>query len=372
MNKTQLSNPVRLIAFFLTAVILTCTFGFTVDGWQDSADNAGDDNTNQPNDDNPENNGDDIPTDAPPADEPQIHIPEFVSRITGIEISEDDAKSLSVALVINPSLPLYGLSSAELICDVPTEDGGRYIAFINTSTELWKIGSVSPTRGYISNIAKYFGGVLLSYGSDDSISYDVCDVSKMKLDLSQDRGYHYTEDDGAIYTNSDLLSGGILSLGINGQSISVSPLPYVHTDFGTEKIAFENNTAITVEINSEGNCTLQLNYDSESSTYHISKNGTVLTDAYSEKELLFENCFVLFADSAIYDRVGCNQMVMDTIGEGFGYYITNGSFSKIKWTAASGGIMTFYSESGEKLTVNRGRNYITFIRSSWADKISFH
>ena len=34
MNKNKLSNPVRLIAFFLTAVVLICTFGFTADGWQ--------------------------------------------------------------------------------------------------------------------------------------------------------------------------------------------------------------------------------------------------------------------------------------------------------------------------------------------------
>ena len=34
MNNKKTSNPVRMIAFFLAAVILICTFGFTVDGWQ--------------------------------------------------------------------------------------------------------------------------------------------------------------------------------------------------------------------------------------------------------------------------------------------------------------------------------------------------
>ena len=44
MNKFKLSNPVRLIAFFLTAAILTTTFGFTVDGWgvkEDEKDSQG-------------------------------------------------------------------------------------------------------------------------------------------------------------------------------------------------------------------------------------------------------------------------------------------------------------------------------------------
>ena len=33
MNNKRTSNLLRLIAFFLTGVILVCTFGFTVDGW---------------------------------------------------------------------------------------------------------------------------------------------------------------------------------------------------------------------------------------------------------------------------------------------------------------------------------------------------
>ena len=47
MNKKLSSNPVRPIAFFLTAIILACTFGFTVDGWQ-TGDRPADGDNNLP------------------------------------------------------------------------------------------------------------------------------------------------------------------------------------------------------------------------------------------------------------------------------------------------------------------------------------
>ncbi len=372
MKKTPSSNPVRLIAFFLTAIILTCTFGFTVDGWQgdNGQDNTGADSPT----DTPPDEGtlpDDPPTEPPTEEDPEIYIPEYTNRITGLEVSAEGVNKQVFAFVMSAALPLFGVSKADLLCEIPTELGSRYVALITDIEELWKIGSITNTRGYISNIAKYFGGILVSAGCEDAIEYPMCDISDSNLDLSENDGYHFTEHTENIYTNPDLLGGAMASTGLADKAPAYSPLPYIHRDFGSESISFAESEASKVTISGGADDLTELTYISESNGYSIIKNGEALTDSLNDNICIFENCFVLYADSAIYDRVSCTQMVMDTVGEGVGYYITCGTYTEIKWTATSGGIMTFYSPSGEKLTINRGSCYISFVRSSQRDKTVF-
>ena len=373
MNKTISSNPVRLIAFFLTAIILACTFGFTVDGWQDlSGDNS--DNDKPSNDtqvDGENSNSQDTPSEDTPTNTPEVYIPEFTNKITGLEISEEEAKSQKIALIIDGNLPLYGISSADMLCEIPIENEEfRYLAFIPKNNGLWKIGSIAPTRGYISNIVKFFGAAILSYGSDDMIDYPKCDTTGQHIDLSINKGYHYTENPRGIYTNQDLLLGAISDSKIALNQNADSPLPFVHREFGQDNLCYTENHAESVVIES-GEYKREFRFDAESKTYSVYKNGEAIKDALTEELAVFMNCFILFADSVTYDRTEVNQMVMDTIGSGSGYYITNGSYTEIKWSAASGGIMTFYSQSGEKLTVNRGKIYLSFVKSSLSDAISF-
>ena len=370
MNKTTLSNPVRSIAFFLTAIILACTFGFTVDGWQ-MTDNGQNDNDQPPSEEIPNIGTGDETTDDPneeqAPDEPEIYIPEYTSRLTGLEINEEMANAITLAFVMSSDLPAYGISSAEVICEFPTETGEtRLMAFIPECENLWKIGSITSSRGYISNLAKYLGSALVSNGCDDDMDYTKCDISNAHLDLSKNDGFHYTEYAKNVYTNRDMLISGLKSAGISSDKIDRSPLPFNHVEFGLEKIHFGDAIANEIRI---GQDYTEMRYNEETKQYSLFKEGNERLDALNGETLGFENCFVLFADSVTYDNSDFNQMVMDTIGEGRGFYFTEGSYTEIFWTASSGGIMTFYSLQGEKLTVNRGSSYISFVKSSLMDKI---
>ncbi|MBQ7326084.1 MAG: DUF3048 C-terminal domain-containing protein [Clostridia bacterium] len=374
MNKNTLSNPVRSIAFFLTAIILACTFGFTVDGWQAEKEDEKDENIaqnpEQPAEDTEgENKEEDTEQEQLP-EEPEVYIPEHTNRITGLEVSTELAGATSLAFVMNAELPAYGISYADMLCEIPTENGGtRLLAFLSRTENLWKIGSITNTRGYISNIAKYFGATVISLGSDDTMPYNKCDTTGMELDLSKSQGYHYTEYMSNVYTNPDLLASGLENAGIEKYTSITSPLSYNHTDFGAEKIVYAEQVASVVRIEHLANSMTELRYDEETASYVVYKNGSEMIDSLNGNTVDFINCFVLFADSITYDNATCNQMVMDTIGSGSGYYITNGTYTEIKWTATSGGIMTFYSLGGDKLTVNRGDNYISFVKSSRVDSV---
>ncbi len=89
------------------------------------------------------------------------------------------------------------------------------------------------------------------------------------------------------------------------------------------------------------------------------------------KNVNFANCLVLFADSITYENFDGEQMVMNTLGQGTGYYFTSGTATGISWSADANGNMTILDESGEKLTVNRGNTYIGFVKSSKVQNVTF-
>ncbi|MBR4835707.1 MAG: hypothetical protein IKU99_01730, partial [Clostridia bacterium] len=112
MNTKRTSNLLRSIAFFLTGVILVCTFGFTVDGWLVKDEN-------DPTEDFPTDG--EIPEDVIPeipAEEEKVI---YYNKITGLETTEELSKLAPFAYVMEKNSPLFGLSGADIIIDIPTE-----------------------------------------------------------------------------------------------------------------------------------------------------------------------------------------------------------------------------------------------------------
>ena len=94
MNISKSSSIIRLIAFFLVAVTLICTFGFTVDGWGLKDNNTSIISGNNNNNNNSINDEalESPDTDLPVNNDHEVYIPEFVNALTGLETSEELSK----------------------------------------------------------------------------------------------------------------------------------------------------------------------------------------------------------------------------------------------------------------------------------------
>ena len=348
MKNSKTSNLLRVIAFFLTGVILVCTFGFTVDGWaQDNIDQPG---YSPPTDD------ENTKVDNPPADvtpeQPELI---FYNPLTGLETTEELASKAPLAYIMDKGAPCFGLSGAEIIIDIPTEEDNRLVCIRTQNDNLWKIGSIAPTRGYISNLCCYFGATVISHGKDDIIKYDSCNTDKL-FDLQNIPSSYYSEYDNFIYSNSDLLDP-IVSAPVSDMTL---PYSFVSND---DKITYEVPLSRLVVENTE------LVFNIESGKYSWYENGEQKRDLINGKTIDFTNCLVLFADSTVYDNSDGCQMVMNTIGSGEGYYLTGGSVAKIKWTSSINGSMSLFNDKGDPLVINRGELYIRYVRASMMDKI---
>ena len=98
-------------------------------------------------------------------------------------------------------------------------------------------------------------------------------------------------------------------------------------------------------------------YDSETKTYLKQHSGSPHMDASNDKQLAFTNVFALKTN--VYLREDDYRMDVELDG-GEGYYFSGGKVKAINWTK-NGDDSNFRftdAETGEELTVNRGKCYI--------------
>ncbi len=367
MNKTEYGNYAKLIAFFLVAALLVAGFGFATEGWWIS------DNQNIPSgtSDKDDLSGINPDEDIPVTVEPEFKPPEYTNLLTGLETTEELSRKRHYAFVIDPTSPMYGIFGNDMTMEFPVEDGGtRLLVFANDISNLRKIGSLLPTRSYISNSAKFFNSVIVAKGNDGKLHYDRCDMNGSFFDMSAHSGYSYTEYIQFTYTSGDLISAGVYNANVNTSVSNEKNLPYNFADFQypLTPVGF---SAKSVIIPFSEKSETELYFSADTGMYSFNKNGTPKSDMMSDKKITYKNLFILFADTMTYEGQSGTEMVMNTIGEGSGYYITNGIGQNITWKSDVMGNLTFYSSSGEKLTVNRGSSYIGYTKSSKTEEVKF-
>ena len=268
MNKHKTSNLLRSIAFFLTSAILICTFGFTVDGW--IVDEDSDQSANSPAPPFIDDGATFLPEDTTnEPSEPEIYIPEYINRLTGLECSENLAGNSHIAIATDSSGYYYGIYGSDILCEIPIEDGTRFLCILNDLSNLWKIGAIEPARKYISSIAAFFDAPLLSAGEDDKVDYPSCESINEKIDLSLLHGAYYTEFSDRVYTNHKLLDEVVNLSEINQSSVADSPFSFL--DFGKDSISFDEK-ASNISINFDQEEVTELRFDGNTKEYSIYKS----------------------------------------------------------------------------------------------------
>ena len=352
MNTAKISSYNRLIAFFLIAIALLSVLVISANGWQiedspfweeDSKNEEGNENTEK------------LPETEVPEDPPEPEPPKFYHHITGVEITEEEFGDSQVAYVIDGNSPLCGIANCNVLIEFPIENGKtRYIMINDKGTDLTKIGSITNSRYFMSNLAVTFGASVISLGNDDTIDYQHIDTGIYNIDLPKNQGSYYTEYTYFAYTSTKLIN----------PLLQVTPqkpyaLPYL---FKEDTDARGNISASTMTIPYDTLTTLI--YSKEKNGYCLCKMGSDRIDVSTSESAIFNNVFILFADSMTYESSDKTEMVMSTIGTGTGYYAYNGMAEKITWSMDLNGNLTFLNEAGEKLEVGRGNSYIAYVKSS--------
>lgn len=360
MDTRKNGNLAKLVAFFLIVTVLIMAIAFSANGWQ------GDDKTQPDSGNSSEDEKADENTDGEEIDSEEPKAPAYTNYISGLEISKEESLLRPLCILYDTEAPMYGLSSAFLTVEIPTEGGKtRLLAFTNDATSIGKLGTLAPSRKYISNIAAYFGAIPVYIGEDDSFSYSGVTSDNGYINFSTSPGYYYTEYGMHSYTNADLISACIKNIGISTVMSSPPSMPYTFATLPEE--ARGSIKAETVLVQFDKGSTTELIY-TEDGKYRLQKNTYAISDKYNDSAAEYDNAFILFADATTHETAEKTQMILDTMSGGSGYYLNGGLAKKITWAVSDMGELSFYNERGEVLKIVPGTSYISFAKSSYSSQ----
>ena len=380
MKSIKMAGIYRLVAFLLIAIILVIAAEIAASGWQspdsdmpDGGAGGGIADTNAPGNitpDNGENTGNDSANTVPPE---EIILPKYYNYLTGTETAKEKSTLKPICFIMDSSSPLYSISSADMIIEIPVENKDTRLAVYTPCQDfIGKIGSLAASRPYITRAADFFGGVCVYYGEDMKKCEFFPSYKPLpdKLNLSLMTGYSYAENTLFLYTNSELINAGLDSSSINMTASSLPALPFDFTAPESKPLTGEKRATTVVLPYSADNET-ELLYSEETGLYTFCKNGTPKKDLLNAKNAEFTNAFILFADSRISYTESGEAFEMNTEGGGRGYYLTGGGYSQILWKTDESGALVFTDTEGNRLSVNRGKSYIGYFISSLYSEISF-
>ena len=364
MNNEKTGGGGRVIAFFIIAAGLALLLG-AASGRGAGATTDADDpplgNTN-----NPSVNDGTAEDDTPEEPEPSYRY----NYLTGMKEGVNTPVFKPTAYVMSTDAALYGVSQADVLVEIPIEDGNtRLMAIFPYGTRMGKIGAIAPTRGYISTLAESFGATLISYGSDDTRVYPGVTPSE-HLDLALQSGYHYTEYTKYAYSNADLIHRALANSAM-AMTPPTASLPYNFLPEG-ESLQLSLASARKLIIPYSASDKTELFYSESDGSYTIAKAGSALYDMLDGGTPSFRNVFILYADSVTYETSSNVSFIMDTFTSGSGIYATDGSAKNIHWTCSETGEMSFFAEDGSPLNVNRGKTYVSFFKSSVSTEIQIN
>ena len=374
MQKEVSSSINKIFAAILIGVMLILMIGIVVSGWQtdNNGENSGDSgnitaNVDKLNGDTDKNSG--TADNFSNNDSVIASKPAYENYLTGLEIDEKNQNRNPFVMVTDPNALSYGLSDSELTIEIPTENGSsRFLTYITDVAKLGKLGAFTSTRKYMTQLTSYFGGLIVSNGNDDIISYTTSS-SEIAIDLSKHSDVINMENGKSLYTDGESIMKIAKDEGVDLISYKQPALPFDFCSFGETVNGNRSATDIYIPYSEKNNTAFV--YDSTSKTYVMYKNERLKYDMLNGEAVTYKNVFVLFADVVTYETAYGTESIVKNETSGTGYYFSNGTLTEIKWNVDSNENMSFKDLNGKRLIVNRGTSFIGYYKSSEADAVSF-
>lgn len=307
-------------------------------------------------------------SEAPNKPEPTVTPePEPVSKDTFVPI-EKGIRPFAV-MIDNEGvrvLPQGGLDRAQIIYEIIVEGGETRLMPVFWGAAPEMIGPVRSSRHYYLDYALEHDAIYVHYGQSPQALSDIKTLKvtainglyigkKAFWDITKDR--NNWQD---TYTSMEKLKA--YAEGIKYRTTTEREPVFEYNSEKIELVSEEKAANIDLKYSSAYTCGYK--YDEESHMYLRYRKGKPQMERVSGEQLKAENIIIQITKASLIGGDAKGRMEVKTVGQGKGYYITQGKKVNIKWSKASRSKPTTYTlEDGTPLKLNPGQTWIQVMPS---------
>ena len=255
-----------------------------------------------------------------------------------------------------------GLQESYINYEMLGNDGQTKILALYKDRKSAIIGPVTSLDHYFLDIAKEHAAIVTSYGvsnyADELVKenkYETINGKVYPQAFMQDKKIPSHN----IYTDSDKMEKVAKEKNYDKKASSWEVFKYSSSEvsFADDK---DSKKATYINIKYNTNETREYKYDNVSHSYLRLNNGLKDIDRQTEEQLSFKNIIIIYLKAnTITDD---NILDFNLVGEGEGYYITNGYMKTIKWKKSSKKSKTKYTyKDGKELELNDGNTIVQIV-----------
>ena len=254
-----------------------------------------------------------------------------------------------------------GLQDAYLTYEIIVEGGLSRIMAIFKDVNTSVIGPVRSSRHYFLDYALESDAIYAHYGWSTYAENDIRALGVNNINGLYDNGYYRNYNIAAphnVFTSIEDLYNVATSKGYSTTSNNYNLLNYTTDDIAfndTIDLLTANNVSMTYSYSQGRSYT----YDATNRYYLRYMNNSPHTDRDSGLQYHYKNIIIMKVNNSTLDSYG--RQDLDTVGNGEGYYITNGYAIPITWSKDSRSGKTHYYYRDNELVVSDGNTMIQVV-----------
>lgn len=281
-----------------------------------------------------------------------------------LKIFDEDSDSRVIGVAINnnhDAWPHSGLNDSFLNYEIIAEGGITRILSFFKDKDTSRMGSVRSARHYFIDYMLENDAIFVHYGhSDQALSdirdWNIDDIDGMFNDSTFFRDETLNKDyEHTAFTSMDLIKETIENKDIRDTSKEILLKYSIESNKLSEREDAFKADEVLIEYSTYTNT--KYIYDQETKTYKRFMSDTAHIDSVTNEQYTAKNIITYKVANYAFDTYG--RQNLDNVGEGEGYYISEGYAVPIKWSKKDRSSKTIYTfEDGQEIKVNDGNTWI--------------
>lgn len=282
-------------------------------------------------------------------------------------IVDPNSKTRPFAIMINnyPDARPYqsGLDDAYLVYEMLVEYGITRLMAVFKDQTTERIGSIRSSRHTYLDYALENDAYYVHFGWSNIAQEQIPKLGVDNINGMYDGGFWRDQNVNAAYehkvcTSIEKLSNQLSRKKYRAETNKKLLLNYSLKELDISKYNAKKANKVSLKFSTSNTTTFE--YDSDNGVYKRFVNGVENIDFVTKKQFTAKNIIAVKIENYTVDEF--KHQELNNIGEGNGYYITNGYAAPIKWYKTSRDSQTVYKYlNGEEITVNNGNTYIEIV-----------